>query len=48
MTEEERTMMSTIHVYGLIFSMSDSAKDAALNRIEAIAKQQDSGEKATE
>lgn len=35
MTEEEREMMTTIHLYGLVFSMDDRTKDAALDYIEA-------------
>lgn len=49
MTEAECTMMSTIHMYGLIFSLDGSGKETALKGIEAILEEaeQCGGEEAT-
>ncbi len=44
MTEVEREMMSTIHVYGLIFSLDGSGKDAALDYMEAILEKEQHGD----
>lgn len=41
MTEAERQMMNTIHVYGLIFSLDGNGKENALKDIEAILEEQD-------
>lgn len=41
MTEAEREMMSTIHVYGLILSLGDGGKETVLKGVEAILGEQD-------
>ena len=40
MTEAERKMMNTIYLYGLIFSLGDGGKEAALEHIEAILEKE--------
>ncbi len=44
MTEAEREMMNTIHLYGLILSLGDGGKDAALDYMAAILKEEQSGD----
>lgn len=44
MTEAERKMMNTIHLYGLIFSLDGGSKLAFLDHIEAILKEERSGD----
>lgn len=39
MTEAERQMMNTIHMYGRIFSMNDDAKNQVLDYMEEILKE---------
>lgn len=41
MTEAEREMMDTIHLYGLIFSLGDGGKETVLKGVEAILEEQD-------
>lgn len=41
MTEAEREMMNTIHLYGLIFSLGDGSKFAFLEHIKATLEEQD-------
>ena len=41
MTEAEREMMNTIHLYGLILSLGDGGKETALKGIEAILEEPD-------
>lgn len=36
MTEAEREMMNTIHLYGLILSLDDNTTDVALDYAKAI------------
>jgi hypothetical protein len=36
MTEAEREMMNTIHLYGLILSLDDNTTDVALDYANAI------------
>lgn len=36
MTEEERQMMVTIHLYGMIFSLGDNAKEALMDCMETV------------
>lgn len=38
MTEAEREMMNTIHLYGLILSLGAGGKESALESIEAILR----------
>lgn len=38
MTEEERQMINTIHLYGLILSLGGGAKKIALARINEIMR----------
>ena len=38
MTDAEREMLTTIHLYGLIFSLDDRGKEAALKGIKTILK----------
>lgn len=40
MTEAEREMMDTIHLYGLIFSLDGSGKETVLKGVEAILEEQ--------
>lgn len=40
MTEAERKMMNTIHLYGLLLSLDGGAKKIALDRIEAILEEE--------
>lgn len=40
MTEVERQMMNTIHMYGLILSLDGGAKKTALDRIKAILEEE--------
>lgn len=39
MTEEERQMMNTIHLYGLILSLDDGTTKIAWDRIEEIMEE---------
>lgn len=43
MTEAEREMMNTIHMYGLMLSLDDGGKLAFMDHIEAILKEEQSG-----
>lgn len=40
MTEEERQMINTIHLYGLILSLDGGTKNAALDCIRAILEEE--------
>lgn len=42
MTEAERKMMNTIHLYGLILSLDDGGKETVLNGVEAILEEEQS------
>lgn len=44
MTEAEREMMNTIHLYGLIFSLDDSGKETVLKGVEAILEDEHDGD----
>lgn len=44
MTGEERQMMNTIHMYGLMLSMDGASKSALLDHIKAILKEEQSGD----
>lgn len=40
MTEAERQMMNTVHMYGLILSLDGGAKKIALDRVKAILEEE--------
>ncbi len=42
MTEAEREMMNTIHLYGLILSLGDGGKETVLKGVEAILEEEQS------
>lgn len=44
MTEAERQMMNTIHLYGMILSLDGGTKKAALDRIEEIMREGPDGD----
>lgn len=40
MTEAERQMMNTVHMYGLILSLDGGDKKTALDRVKAILEEE--------